>query len=319
MSVTPSARHRPLRILFLGGVGVVPGRVLNALLDAGHVVAGVLIATAEHTALRRDRRLSRLAPRWSLAAGLRRIGLPVTFVETLAPGSAAADAIAAFDGDVILSVHFMKILPAALLAQLSRPVLNLHPALLPAYRGPSPVIGMLLDGTGHRSGGLTLHRLTAAIDAGPVHAAVAVPPPPGGWRRWSFDLARAAATLVVDTLPGIVAGRIAAVPQDEAAATYRRLAPGELELRPTDTAGRAGRLLGALADSRRVPLILGEARYPVTAILARLGPPAGAPPRIGPFSIDCDLADARLRLRRRPVWAGQAQRWRACIMGITER
>lgn len=65
-------------------------------------------------------------------------------------------------------------------------LVNLHPALLPFYRGPAPFFWCLLHG--EERTGVTLHRVTPEIDAGePLHQAVVEIPP--GAR--AADVARA--------------------------------------------------------------------------------------------------------------------------------
>jgi hypothetical protein len=40
----------------------------------------------------------------------------------------------------------------------------------------------------------------------------------------------------------------------------------------------------------------------------RLGPPSGQDPRVTWLTIETDLADARVRLRRKPIWEGRRRR-----------
>src|SRR5712671_3532763 len=94
--------------------------------------------------------------------------------------------MAELDVDVIISVHFMLILPLELLSRLSTPVLNLHPALLPAYRGPSPLAAMVVDESADRHGGVTLHAIVPAVDAGRIKG-----PPPSGKKRQAIGASQA--------------------------------------------------------------------------------------------------------------------------------
>jgi methionyl-tRNA formyltransferase len=70
-----------------------------------------------------------------------------------------------------LSVHYPRILPAAVLARY-RASWNLHPALLPHGRGWFPVFWALWEGT---PAGATLHEMVARVDAGPIVAQREVP------------------------------------------------------------------------------------------------------------------------------------------------
>ena len=70
--------------------------------------------------------------------------------------------------DVGVIACFPRVLSASWLALAPRGVFNLHPSRLPAYRGPSPLFWQFRNG--ERPMGVTLHRTTAAPDAGPVVA-----------------------------------------------------------------------------------------------------------------------------------------------------
>jgi methionyl-tRNA formyltransferase len=68
---------------------------------------------------------------------------------------------------------FDQILTDATLAIPVHGWLNIHPSLLPAYRGPEPIYWTISDGAA--SSGVTMHRAVPVIDAGPVLAQVEVP------------------------------------------------------------------------------------------------------------------------------------------------
>lgn len=81
--------------------------------------------------------------------------------------------IAALRPDVILSVHFPSLIPQAVLDLPTIGAYNLHPALLPYGRGWHTVSWALLEST---PVGCTLHRMTVALDRGPIVAQREVAP-----------------------------------------------------------------------------------------------------------------------------------------------
>jgi methionyl-tRNA formyltransferase len=87
-----------------------------------------------------------------------RLGIPVVQPERLreVPGSAG----------VIVVCAYGMLIPEALLAE--RLWLNVHPSLLPRWRGAAPVERALMAGDGET--GVTIHRTTAELDAGPIAA-----------------------------------------------------------------------------------------------------------------------------------------------------
>jgi methionyl-tRNA formyltransferase len=68
--------------------------------------------------------------------------------------------------DVIFSAGFPWKLPPALLKVPRLGCINAHPALLPKYRGPEPVFWQIMNGEPQI--GMTIHRMDAEFDTGPI-------------------------------------------------------------------------------------------------------------------------------------------------------
>jgi phosphoribosylglycinamide formyltransferase-1 len=107
------------------------------------------------------------------AAGLasaRALGVPAIGLARAADGSfdeqALADAVAAAQPDVIALAGFMRILSAPFVARYLGRMFNIHPSLLPAYRGLHTHRRVLA--AGERQHGASVHFVTAELDGGPV-------------------------------------------------------------------------------------------------------------------------------------------------------
>lgn len=74
--------------------------------------------------------------------------------------------IADHECDLFLSVYFHQIFNGELLDSVRGSALNVHPSLLPRHRGVAPLIWAIADGD--PVAGVTIHHMTAALDAGPV-------------------------------------------------------------------------------------------------------------------------------------------------------
>ncbi len=103
-----------------------------------------------------------------------RAGVP-TFVESLrawpdraAWNAALTAAVVAHRPDLVVSAGFMKILGPGFLAGIGCPMLNTHPALLPAFPGAHPVADTLAYGV--KVTGATVHLVDDGVDTGPVLA-----------------------------------------------------------------------------------------------------------------------------------------------------
>ncbi len=146
------------------------------------------------------------------------LGVPVVQRGTLRSDDAAAE-LESHRPDVIVVAAYGRLLPSSVLAIPRFGCLNLHPSLLPKYRGPAPVAGAIL--AGDTVTGVSLMLLDEGMDTGPIIAQ----------REREIDVADDAATLtetlfadgaglLVESLPGWAAGLVSAVEQDDELATY---------------------------------------------------------------------------------------------------
>ncbi|CAM3520102.1 methionyl-tRNA formyltransferase [Corallococcus sp. ZKHCc1 1396] len=136
--------------------------------------------------------------------------------------------------DLILSFFFpWKLTPEAL-ALAPRGAINVHPSLLPKYRGPCPVGWALRDDA--RELGLTFHRMDATFDTGPVLVQGTLPVIDEDTEETLFEkLMRASRRLLPRTLERVARGD-AGEPQVDAGATpapFFELAYRDIDWRDT--------------------------------------------------------------------------------------
>jgi methionyl-tRNA formyltransferase len=106
-----------------------------------------------------------VAPPAKVAA--ERLGIPVLQAERLVPGLDLG-------APTVVAVAYGLIVPDAVLAE--RLWLNVHPSLLPRWRGAAPVERALMAGDGEA--GVTIIRLVTELDAGPIAAQRSFPVEP---------------------------------------------------------------------------------------------------------------------------------------------
>ena len=204
-----------LRIVFMGTPDfAVPA--LDALLQADCEIAGVYTQPDRRSG--RGRRLT--APPVKQAAIER--GLPVFQPASLRRDADARAQLAALQPDVIVVVAYGLFLPADTLAVPPLCALNIHPSLLPKYRGPSPVASAILNGD--TTTGVTLMRLDEGMDSGPIIAQrdsrIGAEDTTAELTPRLFEIG---AQLLAECLPQWRDGAIDAIPQREADATITRL------------------------------------------------------------------------------------------------
>lgn len=125
--------------------------------------------------------------------------------------------------DAFVVAAYGRILPPAVLDVPRLGVINVHPSLLPKYRGPSPVQTAILDGVPET--GVTIMQLDEGMDTGMVLRSSG-PVPLDGTERTS-ELTARLFSLGARILPGVLTdlsnGRLTPVPQDDSMASVTKL------------------------------------------------------------------------------------------------
>ncbi len=208
-----AAIERRLRIIFFGTpLFAVPS--LRRLQSDGWPVCAVITAPDKPVG---RRMLMTASPVKSTAAELQ---LPV-----LTPATLKDDAVwAEFENlkpDLCIVVAYGKLIPERFLTVPRLGFLNIHPSLLPAYRGPSPIATALLEGA--TATGVSIMQLDTLMDHGPVLASKSWAIPTGFDTPLCEDeLSRLGADLLCDILPAYVRGALPAIAQDEHHVTLTR-------------------------------------------------------------------------------------------------
>ncbi|HUF53313.1 MAG TPA: methionyl-tRNA formyltransferase [Dehalococcoidia bacterium] len=187
---------------------------LRALVSAGYEVSAVY--TQPDRPAGRGRRET--APAVKIAA--QKLGLQVEQPESLRdPGVIAG--MRAFAPEVMVGVAYGQLIRPDVLAIPPKGILNVHPSLLPRWRGASPVAAAIL--AGDEDTGVTIMRMDEGLDSGPVIAQKRRDISPGDTTgTLTQALAEDGAALLVDVLPAWLAGETEAEPQDESRATVCR-------------------------------------------------------------------------------------------------
>jgi methionyl-tRNA formyltransferase len=155
----------------------------------------------------------------ALAELARRRGLELLVQPRANAGAAATRAfvrqLSAHAPDLIVVDSYSMLLSAPVLAVAKVACLNLHGALLPAYRGPNPVQWALIND--ERETGVTLHLMDTGFDTGAIVDQRVIPIAiDDTWRELYALQDTAARELLRDSLPRYLRGEIRTVAQDRA-------------------------------------------------------------------------------------------------------
>ena len=121
--------------------------------------------------------------------------------------------------DVIVVACYPRLLPPALLDLPRHGALNVHPSLLPAYRGPWPLFWVFHDGLEHA--GVTIHLMDSGADTGDIVAQRPLALPDGISYADAEQLcAEEGARLVVEVAHAIDSNTLVRRPQPAAGVSY---------------------------------------------------------------------------------------------------
>jgi methionyl-tRNA formyltransferase len=184
---------------------------------------------------------------------------------------AARERIAAAHPDIVCVCAFGALIKEPLLSEYE--MLNVHPSLLPRWRGAAPIERAIM--AGDTETGVSIMRLTAGLDSGPVCLQAAEPIGPSDtYGTLSARLERIGGELLVRTLEE----QPAFAPQDETGVTYaEKLGPEDRRLDPSRPAAELERVVRALTPlvGAYVELADGGRLGVKEAAVIDAGPPAG--------------------------------------------
>jgi len=200
-----------MRIVF-AGTPAFAASVLAGLLDAGHRVA--LVLTQPDRPAGRGLRPSPSAVKHLSAERGLEIFQPASLKELQ-----ALERLKATRPEVIVTAAYGLILPQQVLDVAPHGALNVHASLLPRWRGAAPIQRALL--AGDRETGITIIRMDAGLDTGPMLAQRALPIGDEDDAQSLHDrLAALGADLMAAVLEEVAAGTACAQPQPEEGASY---------------------------------------------------------------------------------------------------
>ncbi|HEY6020458.1 MAG TPA: methionyl-tRNA formyltransferase, partial [Candidatus Paceibacterota bacterium] len=146
---------------------------------------------------------------------------PAVVVDTKEPLS---DEVLNTEWDFFLVASYGKIFKKEILDLPKFGCLNIHPSLLPKYRGPSPYVSVILDD--NRTTGVSIMLLEEKMDTGPILAQARIEIDEADWPPKGMLLSEMLFTegvnLLAEILPDYLSGKLEPTPQDESLATYTR-------------------------------------------------------------------------------------------------
>lgn len=228
----------PLRIIFMGtpDFAVTPMRALHA---AGHEIVCVYCQPARAAGRGKKPRPS---PVQQAAEDLGLIVRSPLNFRDLSDRAAFAD----LNADLAVVAAYGLILPQAILDATRLGCFNIHASLLPRWRGAAPIHRAIM--AGDAATGITIMRMEAGLDTGPMLMTAATPIDPADTTVTLHDrLAAMGGELIVTAVDDIAADRAVETPQPSDGVTYAtKIDKAEARIDWTQDAAGIERLIRAL-------------------------------------------------------------------------
>lgn len=203
----------PLRLIFMGTPEfAVPA--LRALVDAGHHISAAYTQPPRPAGRGQKPRPS------PVQQCAEKLGIHVETPTTLR-NAEVQERIYDIDADAIIVAAYGLLLPPEVLEATPLGCLNIHPSLLPRWRGAAPIPWPIL--AGDEETGIAIMLMDEGLDTGPVLSMESLLLPPEATSGEMHDLlAQRGADMLVKTLESHAAGDIEPEPQPDEGTTYAR-------------------------------------------------------------------------------------------------
>jgi methionyl-tRNA formyltransferase len=209
---------------------------------------------------------------------------------------AEIERFAALDLDAAIVAAYGLILPQKLLDAPRLGCFNVHASLLPRWRGAAPIQRAILAGDAET--GITIMRMEAGLDTGPMLARATLPIGPETTGGALHDaLATLGADLMAETLPRIADGVVTEIPQPDDGVTYAaKIDKAELAVDWARPAVLIERQIRAFAPRPAAHAEHDGERIKILA--AVLAPGSGAPGSVLDDRLTIACGEGALRLTR---------------------
>ena len=216
MRTAMSQKPKLPNIIFFGNESIATGvstdtPVLKGLVKSGYHVS--LVVVNKHQVS------SRCKGELEIIQAAQALNIPTASPARLAD---IADQIKSIQPAIGILVAYGRIIPADILDLFPHGIINIHPSLLPEYRGPTPIEQAILDGKSQT--GVTVMRVTPQMDAGPILGQAKVTLRPSSSKQALADqLLAEGYEMVFDLLPKILSHSAIEQEQNDDQPTYTKL------------------------------------------------------------------------------------------------
>jgi methionyl-tRNA formyltransferase len=124
--------------------------------------------------------------------------------------------------DIIVSVSYGKIIPSQILDISGIKTVNVHPSILPKYRGPSPIATALLNG--EKTTGISLIKINKTLDTGDIYELKKIPVSnEDNYSTIEAKIINIATLMLAEFLERVEKNNLSAFPQSSSGISYTKI------------------------------------------------------------------------------------------------
>jgi methionyl-tRNA formyltransferase len=148
--------------------------------------------------------------------------------------------------DLIITVHFQRLLPKSIFNRAKFGALNLHPSILPRYRGMSPQHWPIVFGDSET--GITVHRIDEGVDTGRILSQVKIQLDPGIYiHELQKKFLEIYPSVMLAAVEKAIAGELGALQLADGASYFHKISEFDMEITPEIGVERAGNMVRAFS------------------------------------------------------------------------
>ena len=202
-----------MKIVYFGTPQLAAG-ILKKLIDSEHEV--IAVVTQPDRASGRGKNVKFSAAKEAACEA----GIPVLQPEKVNTPE-FLDELEALNADIHVVAAYAQKLPDRLLGMAPFGCINVHPSLLPKYRGAAPMMAAILNGD--KIGGVTIMKMAEKMDAGDILLQQEMPLAANETNAsLEAKATELGGELLLKAIEGIAAGTIVPTPQNDSESTYVR-------------------------------------------------------------------------------------------------
>ncbi len=192
----------------VSGLKVTNAPILHSLINEGYNISAI-VAHHRDSKSRTNRPLevASIAKKYNIAL-LTPSHLPEIY-----------DKLISLNAEAGVLVAYGQIIPQNIIDIFPKGIINIHPSLLPKYRGPTPIEATIANGD--KKAGVSIMKLVTSMDKGPIYKQASISLK---GNETKFDLyntiIKKSTHLLLSTLPDILNESLKPLPQDSKNATY---------------------------------------------------------------------------------------------------